>query len=130
MGTYVYSLKKQKRKIKLSEHVDSHVQHFSYAYKESFAWEPSRAYKMMVGRVDSQSQKAYEEYNENDLIVICDYKDEDGKITDLDGKKVYRKLASNTLYDSTMHDYMEYVGILKKEGKSYVLNIGELRIGA
>jgi len=126
MGTYVYSLRAPKRKIKLSNNTESTVQHFAYAYKEFMGWEASRGYKMMEGRVIAQAEKAYANYDyENGYIVLCDHKDDDGKLTNLDGKKVYKNLEASILFDTTMDKYMKEVGVLKREGKKYVLLLTE-----
>ena len=120
MGTYVYSLKKASRKIKTKNGV-AKVQHFSYAYKEYFGFWPCKDHNLMVGRVAAQAQKAFSEYD-GGYIVRVDVKDRNGKLNDLDGASVFKNLKHPVMYDDIMDKRMEYVGILHKEGRSYVLH--------
>jgi hypothetical protein len=121
MGLYIYSLKKASRKIKTDQGIDK-VQHFSYSYKDWSGWTVPASFKRMEGRVNASADRAFEEYK-GGYIVTCDVKDEDGKLTDLDGVKVYKDLPCSTLYDDHIDKNLSYVGTLKKEGRSYVLSV-------
>ena len=118
MGSYNYTFKKASRNI-TDEGVKTIVQHLSYAYKLSNAWFPEARYVTYCALRDSQAERSFEDYD-GGYIVIADVKDEDGKISNLEGQKVYKNLQKSYWIDNDDHG-MEYVGYLVKKGRSYEL---------
>ena len=118
MGSYNYTFKKASRNI-TDEGVKTIVQHLSYAYKLSNAWFPEARYVTYCALRDSQAERSFEDYD-GGYIVIADVKDEDGKISNLEGQKVYKNLQKSYWIDCNELE-MEYVGYLVKKGRSYEL---------
>lgn len=58
MGTYVYSLRKQSREVNLMGITPVLVAAMDYAYKECHAFEPGKAYKMLVARTSANAERA------------------------------------------------------------------------
>ena len=118
MGTYVYTLKKASRNI-IDNGQRVPVQHFSYAYKESYSFWPNAQYERVTSLMHSHAENAFDEYN-GGYIVLEDVKDESGKRSDLDGVEVYKNLTKSDWIDCQDMP-AEYVGYLVKKGRSYEL---------
>jgi hypothetical protein len=122
MGTYIYGLKKASRNIRTVDGDLAKVQHYSYMYKQSFSMFPSNQYTRITGLKETRAQHAFEDYN-NAYVVRCDEKDDDtGKATDLDYQYVYNNVQKASTDDYDFSEVMDYVGYLKKSGRSYVLH--------
>ena len=118
MGIYIYTLRKASKPIIDNDGNKSKVNFLSYAYKLYNSWTPIPAYDRMTAKYHALADKAYNDYD-GGYVVIVDAKT-DGKATNLDGHNVY-----SNLYKSDWTDCddipMDYVGYLKKVGKSYHL---------